>query len=153
MIKREGIKEVVKNRKAYHEYIILDKLEAGIALAGTEIKSARNHGINIKDSFVRMNGREAILMNMHIAKYKMGGFFNHDPVRPRKLLLHKQEIRKLYGKVTEKGLTIVPLRLYFKSGLLKVEIALVKGKNVHDKRDAIKKKDMDREWDRKKAYY
>jgi SsrA-binding protein len=145
--------EVLRNKKAYHEYNILDKFEAGIVLTGTEIKSVRNHGVNFNDSFVRIMNGEAFIFNLHIAKYKMSSFATHDPVRERKLLLHKKEIRKLYTKVQEKGLTIVPLRLYFKNGMLKVEIGLAKGKHLFDKREDIKKKDIDREWQRKKAYY
>ncbi|MGM0607689.1 MAG: SsrA-binding protein SmpB [Candidatus Muiribacteriota bacterium] len=143
------VKELIKNKKAFHDFNILDKFEAGIVLEGTEVKSARNHGINFKDSYVRIDYKEAWLYNLHISKYKMGGYANHDPVRPRKLLLHRKEIKKLYSKVSERGLTIVPIRLYFKTGLLKVEIALAKGKKTVDKRETIKKKDIQREWQRK----
>ncbi|MCK9224822.1 MAG: SsrA-binding protein SmpB [Candidatus Muirbacterium halophilum] len=145
--------ELLKNRKAFHEYSILERFEAGIVLTGTEIKSARNHGINFNDSFVKLIRGEAFIVNLHIAKYKMASITTHDPVRDRKLLLHKKELRKLLAKVQEKGLTIVPLSIYFKNGMLKVEIGLAKGKQLFDKREDIKKKDIDREWQRKKAYY
>jgi len=139
----------IKNKKAFHEYIILDRYEAGIALKGPEIKSVRQHNVNFRDSHVRIQGNDVFLINLHIARYKNSGYSQIDPSRNRRLLLNKREIRKLSIRVIERGLTIVPLRLYFKNGLLKVEIGLAKGKKIHDKRETIKKKELVREWQRK----
>ena len=139
----------IKNKKAFHEYHILDRYEAGIALKGPEIKSVRQHNVNFRDSHVRIEGTDVFLINLHIARYKNSGYSDVDPSRKRRLLLNKREIRKLSSRVIERGLTIVPLRLYFKNGLLKVEIGLAKGKKLHDKRETIKKKELVREWQRK----
>lgn len=139
------MKVLATNKKAYHDYEILEKYEAGIVLKGTEVKSAKNGRINLRDSFIRINNGEAFLLNCHISPYEQGNIMNHDPTRTRKLLLHKREIERLAGKVQEKGLTLVPLRVYLKNNLVKVEVALAKGKKLHDKREAIKKKDLDRE--------
>ena len=141
-------KVVATNRKARHEYHIIDTMEAGIALKGTEVKSIRNGNVNLKDSYADIKNGEVILLNMHVSHYKQGNLFNHDPVRNRKLLLHKREIRKLIGKVQEKGMTLVPLRVYIKNGKVKIELALVKGKQIYDKRADIAKKDMQREQER-----
>lgn len=134
---------VAENRKAYHEYFILDKYEAGIKLTGTEIKSIRAHKVNINDSYVIIKDMKVWAINMNIAKYDNGNIFNHDETRARELLLHKHEILKLFNKVKLEGCTIVPLKLYFKDALLKVEIGLCKGKNLHDKREDLKKRDSD----------
>ena len=141
-------KVVATNRKARHEYHIIDTMEAGIALKGTEVKSIRNGNVNLKDSYADIKNGEVILLNMHVSHYKQGNLFNHDPVRNRKLLLHKKEIRKLIGKVQEKGMTLVPLKVYIKNGKVKIELALVKGKQIYDKRADIAKKDMQREQER-----
>ncbi len=134
---------VAENRKASHEYFILDKYEAGIKLTGTEIKSIRAHKVNINDSYVIIKDMKVWAINMNIAKYDNGNIFNHDETRARELLLHKHEILKLFNKVKLEGCTIVPLKLYFKEALLKVEIGLCKGKNLHDKREDLKKRDSD----------
>lgn len=143
-----GEKVVTVNRKARHEYHILESYEAGIALKGTEVKSLRAGKANLQDSFARIENSELILYNMHIAQYEQGNRFNHEPKRPRKLLMHKREIMRLLGKTQEKGLTLVPLKVYFNNGRAKVELALVKGKKVYDKREAIKARDARREMDR-----
>lgn len=140
-----GPKTIATNRKAFHDYYIVDTYEAGVALTGTEIKSVRAARVNLADGFVQIKNGEAWLMNVHIAPYDFGNRENHDPRRERKLLLHKQEIRKLQSKVVERGWTIVPLRMYLKQGLAKVEIALVRGKRLYDKRDTVAQRDMDRE--------
>jgi len=143
-------KVVASNRKAYHDYHIDQKYEAGIVLAGTEIKSVRAGQINLRDSYVQIRNGEAWLMSAHIAPYNHAARENHEPRRPRKLLLHKREIARLAGKAQEKGFTIIPLRIYLKGNKAKVEIALAKGKRQYDKREAIAKRDserhMQREW-------
>jgi SsrA-binding protein len=136
---------VATNRKALHDYFVEDTLEAGIALTGTEIKSVRGHRVNLRDGFVQIKNGDAWLLNVHISPYDFGNRENHEPRRERRLLLHKQEIRKLLSKVSERGWTIVPLRMYIKEGRAKVEIALVRGKRLYDKRDAVAERDMDRE--------
>lgn len=141
----EGIKIVANNKKAYFDYFILENYEAGIELAGTEVKSIRMGQCSIKESWVRINGGEVFIMGMHINPYEKGNIFNKDPLRVRKLLLHKEEIRKLTHKLQDKGLTLVPLKVYFKRSLVKVEIGLAKGKKNYDKREAIAKKDQKRE--------
>lgn len=138
-------KVVASNRKAYHDYYILEKHEAGIALTGTEVKSVRDGRINLKDSYVRIRGGEAQLVQTHISPYAHGNRENHDPLRERKLLLHRQEIRRLVGKIQERGLTVIPLRMYFKSGRAKVEIAVAKGKRLYDKREVKRRETVDRE--------
>ena len=144
-----GLKVVATNRKAKHEYFILDTYEAGIVLKGSEIKSIRAGQISLAQAYVSTDGQEAWLMNAHIAPYSQASRFNHDPLRSRKLLLHRSEIRKLYEKVRLRGATIVPLRVYLKDGIAKVEIALARGKKHYDKRAEIAKRDAQRELDRR----
>jgi SsrA-binding protein len=141
----DEIKVVCRNKKARHEYEILETLEAGMVLQGTEVKSLREGRVNLKDSYVKIRGGEAFLVEAHISPYPHGNRMNHDPQRERKLLLHKREIRRLTGKVQERGLTLIPLKIYFKSGLAKVELALAKGKRIYDKRAAIKRREERRE--------
>ncbi len=136
---------IAKNRKAYFLYEILEKLEAGIVLTGTEVKSVRNRDVSINESFATINHGEVYLYEMHIGQYKQGNRENHEPKRVRKLLLHRKEIDKIMGKVKLKGSTLIPLSLYFKEGLLKVEIALATGKTTVDKRDDVKKRTIERE--------
>jgi SsrA-binding protein len=138
-------KQIATNRKAFHDYFLEDTYEAGIALTGTEIKSVRAARVNLREGFVILRGREAWLVNVHISPYDFGNRENHEPRRERKLLLHRQELRKLQSKVSERGWTIVPLRMYLKDGRAKVEIALVRGKRLYDKKDAIAERDADRE--------
>jgi SsrA-binding protein len=138
-------KIVTTNRKAFADYDILERYEAGIALTGSEMKSVREGQINLKDSYVLIKGEEAFLFNSHVSPYHFSNQFNHEPLRTRKLLLHKQEIRRLMGKVKEKGLTVIPLRVYFKGKHVKVEVALAKGKKIWGKRDEKRRKDLDRE--------
>lgn len=135
-----GRKIISTNRKAFHDFHIFDKYEAGIVLCGTEIKSIRKGGVNLKDSFVKIDNGEAWLYNCHISPYEQGNRYNHEAERVRKLLLHKKEILKMLGKIKKEGYAIVPLELFFQNGWAKVEIALAKGKKLHDKRDAIKEK-------------
>ncbi len=142
------MKILTQNRKAYHDYEILETYEAGIVLTGTEVKSCKNGQVNLKDSHIRIANGEAFLLNAHISPYEQGNYTNHEPTRTRKLLLHKREINKLAGKVQEKGLTLVPLKMYLKKNRIKLEIALAKGKKVHDKRDEIRKKDLEKEFSR-----
>ena len=141
-------KMIANNKKAYHDYFILDTYEAGIALAGTEVKSLRMGKCSIKESFIRIEDGEVFIYGMHISPYEKGNIFNKDPLRVRKLLLHKSEINKLIGKTKEKGMAIVPLKVYFSKSLVKVEIGLAKGKKLYDKRDDIAKKDQKREAER-----
>jgi SsrA-binding protein len=140
-----SIKVIVNNRRAFHEYTVEDKFEAGIALTGTEVKSLRAGKCNLSDGWVDIEHDEAILKEVQISPYTEGNRFNHAEKRPRKLLLHKKEIQKLLRKISEKGYTVVPLKVYFKENWIKVEIALARGKKLHDKRDASKKKDSNRE--------
>ncbi len=144
-----GIKVVATNRKARHEYILLDTYEAGLVLKGSEIKSIRAGQISLAQAYVSLDGNEAWLVNSHIAPYNEASRNNHDPLRPRKLLLHRTEIHKLSDKVRQKGATVIPLRLYLKDGRAKVEIALAKGKKHYDKRADIAKRDAEREMDRR----
>ena len=141
-------KMIANNKKAYHDYFILDKIETGIALHGTEVKSLRMGKCSIKESFIRIENGEVFIYGMHISPYEKGNIFNKDPLRVRKLLLHKSEINKLTGKTKEKGMSIVPLKVYFKGSLVKVEIGLAKGKKLYDKRQDIAKKDQKREAER-----
>lgn len=141
----QSVKLIANNKKAYHDYFILDTYETGISLAGTEVKSLRMGKCSIKESFVRIENGEVFIYGMHISPYEKGNIFNKDPLRPRKLLLHKYEINKLLGKTKEKGIAIVPLKVYFKGSLVKVEIGLAKGKKLYDKRQDIAKKDQQRE--------
>ncbi|SMB91627.1 SsrA-binding protein [Thermanaeromonas toyohensis ToBE] len=143
------IKVVAENRKARHDYFIEETLEAGIVLTGTEVKSLRSGKANIRDSFARVENGEVFLYDMHISPYEQGNRFNHEPKRPRKLLLHKHEIRRLIGKTREKGYTLIPLKVYFTTqGRAKVELALAKGKKLYDKREAIRERDAKREIER-----
>lgn len=139
---------VSTNRKAYHDYTIVETCEAGLSLLGTEVKSLREGRANLKDSYVIIKGGEAFLLNCHISPYSHGNIQNHDPLRTRKLLLHKREIDSLWGKVRQKGFTLIPLKVYFKDGKAKVEIGLCKGKRVYEKREAIKEKEAQREIER-----
>ena len=139
------IKTVATNRKAFHNYYIADSIEAGIALTGSEIKSVRNGRISLSDAYVRPEDKELWLVNAHIARYEASSYLSHEPKRPRKLLLHRKEIDNLISKVSEKGLTLVPTRLYIKDGIAKVEIALAKGKKLYDKRESIGRREMERE--------
>ena len=139
---------IANNKKAHHDYFILDTYETGIALSGTEVKSLRMGKCSIKESFIRVENGEVYIYGMHISPYEKGNIFNKDPLRVRKLLLHKQEINKLIGKTKEKGMAIVPLKVYFKGSLVKVEIGLARGKKLYDKRDDIAKKDQRREVER-----
>ena len=136
---------IADNRKAYHDYHVLDTMEAGVALLGTEVKAIREGRVNLRDSFARIDNGEVWLMNVHISPYSHTGYAHHEERRQRKLLLHRHEIRKLNGRVTEKGLTLVPLQMYFKDGRVKVSLALVKGKQAHDKRETIRRREVDRE--------
>ena len=146
MAKSEGIKLIANNKKAYHDYFIDEKYEAGIALHGTEVKSLRMGRCSIKESFVTISNKGEILINhMHISPYEKGNIFNKDPLRPKKLMLHKNEIYKLNSQITAKGYTIVPLEVYFKGSLVKMQIGLARGKKLYDKRQDIAKKDMRRE--------
>ncbi|MCG0276513.1 MAG: SsrA-binding protein SmpB [Thermosediminibacteraceae bacterium] len=142
-------RDLVTNRRARHDYHIIETYEAGIALSGTEVKSLREGKANIKDSFARVEKGELYLYNMHISPYEKGNIFNKDPLRPRKLLMHRREIDRLYGLVKEKGVTLIPLRLYLNErGLVKVELAVAKGKTLYDKREDIKRRDAEREMER-----
>ena len=145
---KESKKLIANNKKAYHEYFLEEKYETGIELHGTEVKSLRSGKCSIKESFVRIENEEVIIYQMHIPPYEKGNIFNRDPLRPKKLLMHKEEIRRLMGKIQEKGYTLVPVEVYFKNGRVKVEIALAKGKKLYDKRADIAKKDMRREAER-----
>ncbi|MDD4923878.1 MAG: SsrA-binding protein SmpB [Dehalococcoidales bacterium] len=143
-----AIKTIATNRKAYHDYHILDKYEAGIVLTGTEIKSIRSGRVNLGQAFVKPESGEIWLINAHIARYEAGSYMSHEPTRTRKLLLNRKEIRTLVSKTSEKGSTLVPLSLYIKGHVAKVQIALAKGKKQYDKRDAIMQRDAEREMDR-----
>ena len=145
----DGIKPIATNRRAFYEYAFVDKVEAGIVLTGTEVKSMRTNGCSLGDGFVRLRGGEAWLVNVHIPPYDRGTFFSqHEPNRDRKLLLHSREIQRLIGTLQEKGLTLIPLRAYFKRGNVKVELGLGRGKKTHDKRQAIKEREARREIER-----
>lgn len=148
MSKEKGSRMIANNKKAYHDYFIEEKYEAGIALHGTEVKSLRMGKCSIKESFIRIERGEIFIYGMHISPYEKGNIFNKDPLRIKKLLMHKNEILKLQGKIAEKGYTLVPLQVYFKNSLVKVEIGLARGKKNYDKRQDIAKKDMRREAER-----
>ena len=141
-------KLIANNKKAYHDYFILEKYEVGLVLHGTEVKSLRMGKCSIKESFIRVEDGEMYIYGMHISPYEKGNIFNKDPLRPKKLMMHKYEINKLVGKIKEKGLTLVPLQVYFKGSLVKVEIGLARGKKLYDKRDDIAKRDQKREHER-----
>jgi len=143
-----NIKNVTENRKARHDYHILETFEAGIALSGTEVKSLRAGRANLQDSFARIDNGELILYNMHISPYEQGNRFNHEPKRARRLLMHKREIMRLLGKTREKGLALIPLKVYFKNGWAKVELALARGKKLYDRREDMAARDARREIDR-----
>lgn len=149
----EDVKVLSSNKKAYFNYFLSDFLEAGIELKGTEIKSLKLHGASLNDSYILIKNEEAYIINMNIAPYDKGNIFNHDPLRTRKLLLHKQEIIKLKRKIQEKGFTIVATKIYLKNGRAKMEIALAKGKKLFDKRDVEKEKSQKREIDKKLKNY
>ena len=146
---KETKKLIANNKKAFHEYFIEEKYEAGVALAGTEVKSLRMGKCSIKESFIRIEKGEVFAYGMHISPYEKGNIFNKDPLRPKKLLLHRDEIRKIEGKIAQKGFTLVPLNVYFKGSLVKVEIGLAKGKKLYDTSPDIAKKDQRREAERK----
>lgn len=148
MAKEKGSRLIANNKKAYHDYFIEETYQAGIALHGTEVKSLRMGKCSIKESFVRIENEEVYIYGMHISPYEKGNIFNRDPLRVKKLLLHKSEIRKMKGKIAEKGYTLVPLKVYFNRSLVKVEIGLAKGKKLYDKRQDIAKKDQRREAER-----
>lgn len=148
MAKEKGSRLIANNKKAYHDYFIEDHIESGIELCGTEVKSLRMGKCSIKESFIRIEHEEVFIYGMHISPYEKGNIFNKDPLRVKKLLLHKYEIRKLKGKIAEKGYTLVPLQVYFSNSLVKVEIGLAKGKKLFDKRQDIAKKDQRREAER-----
>ena len=143
--KTQEIKTIATNKEAYHNYFILETYEAGIELMGTEVKSARAGGVSLKESYALVKDGEALLLNAHITKYEHGNRQNHEPARPRRLLLHKREIIRLQSKIKEKGLTIVPTKLYFKGNLIKCELGIAKGKKLHDKRETEAKKTQERE--------
>lgn len=145
---KDSIKLVANNKKAYHDYFIEDKYEAGVALHGTEVKSIRMGKCSIKEAFIRIEKGEVFVYGMHVSPYEKGNIFNKDPLRPKKLLLHRDEINKMEGKISEKGFTLVPLQVYLKGSLVKVEIGIAKGKKLYDKRQDIAKKDMRREAER-----
>lgn len=145
---KNNFKLLANNKKAYFDYFIEDKWEAGISLYGTEVKSIRMGKVSIKESYIKIENGEVFVYNMHVSPYEKGNIFNRDPIRVRKLLLHRAEINKLSGKITEKGYTLVPLQVYIKDGLVKVEIGLAKGKKLYDKRDSIAQKDVRRENER-----
>ena len=145
MGKEKGSRLIANNKKAYHDYFIEEKYEAGISLHGTEVKSLRMGKCSIKESFLRIENGELFIYGMHVSPYEKGNIFNKDPLRVKKLLMHKSEINKLQGKIAEKGYTLVPLQVYLKGGLVKVEIGLARGKKLYDKRQDIAKKDQRRE--------
>ena len=145
---KDSVKLIANNKKAYHDYFILDTYEAGIALHGTEVKSLRMGKCSIKEAFIRIENGEVFVYGMHISPYEKGNIFNKDPLRVKNLLLHKSEINKMLGKVKEKGISVVPLKVYLKGSLMKMEIGLAKGKKLYDKRDDIAKKDQRREAER-----
>ncbi len=145
--------DIAQNKKAYHDYEILDTVEAGIELKGTEIKSVRDHSVNLKDSFVIIRGNEAKVHNLHISPYGFGNIFNHDPLRIRRLLLKKKEILKLENTVSQKGIAIIPVKMYIKGKYAKLLIGVAKGKKMHDKREAIRERDIKRDMDREMKNY
>ncbi|PWM49700.1 MAG: SsrA-binding protein [Clostridiales bacterium] len=148
LLRRDRMKIIAENRKARHDYIIEESFETGIVLTGTEVKSMRGGRINLKDSYAQIENGEIFLHGMHISPYEHGNIFNVDPLRPRKLLMHKREIMRLFGKVKTDGLTLVPLKVYFERDKVKVELALVRGKKLYDKREAAAEKSAKREMDR-----
>ncbi|MGI6334163.1 MAG: SsrA-binding protein SmpB [Saccharofermentanales bacterium] len=149
MATEKGNKLIAENRKAYHDYYIEERMEAGIELFGTEVKSIRQGKVNLNDSYAAISGGELWLYNMHISPYEQGNRYNHDPMRQRRLLMHKREILRLFGIVRQEGLTLIPTKLYFKRGRVKVEISLARGKKNYDKRESLAKKQADREIERR----
>ncbi|MBE6880191.1 MAG: SsrA-binding protein SmpB [Ruminococcaceae bacterium] len=145
---KTSLKTIAENRKARHDYFILESYEAGIELTGTEVKSIRDGGLNLKDSWIAIEEGEAFIKQMHISPYEKGNIFNKDPLRERKLLMHKREIMKLLGQVKQGGLTLIPISVYFKGSRVKVQVGLCKGKKLHDKRDSIAQRDAKRTIDR-----
>jgi SsrA-binding protein len=143
--RKKAEKIIAENRKAYHDFHLLETFEAGVMLLGTEVKAIREGRVNLRDSFGRVEDGEIFIHNVHISPYSHRGYAEHEPLRRRKLLLHRQEIRKLVGKTVEKGMTLVPVRMYFKRGRVKVAISLAKGKKTHDQRETIKRREADRE--------
>ena len=143
-----GVKQIAKNKKAYHEYFVIEKFEAGIELFGTEVKSIRHGNINLKDAYCSIKDGQLFVRSMHISPYEKGNIFNRDPVRSRRLLMHKREIMKLYGRIKQEGLTLIPLSVYFRNSIVKLELGLCKGKKLHDKRQSEAKRDASREMDR-----
>ena len=148
MPRQKGIKPVAQNRKAYHEYFVEETYECGISLCGTEVKSIRDGRINLKESFCMIRNGEIYAEGMHISPYEQGNVFNQDPLRPKKLLMHKSEIRKLAGQVSRQGFALIPLKVYLKDGRMKLELGLCKGKQLHDKRDTAADRDAQREIER-----
>jgi SsrA-binding protein len=144
-------KIIAENRKARHDFFIIDQFEAGMVLKGTEVKSLRTGRANLKDAYARIKKGEVFVYQIHIGAYPFAHYDNHEPLRPRKLLLHSYEIKKLYGSVNEKGMSLIPTRLYFLNGRVKITLALVKGKRKYDKRNAIKKRDQKRDFDRERS--
>ena len=145
MPKATGVKQVASNRKAFHEYFVLERYEAGIELVGTEVKSIRAGTVNLKDSFCTIKNGEIFARGLHISPYEQGNIFNRDPMRPKRLLMHKKEIMKLNAKVMQEGVALIPLSLYFKDSRVKLELGLCKGKKLHDKRDAAAEQDAKRD--------
>ncbi len=148
MPRQKGIKPVAQNKKAYHEYFVEEAYECGLSLQGTEVKSIREGRVNLKESFCMIRNGEIFAEGMHISPYEQGNVFNHDPLRPKKLLMHKNEIRKLAGLVSRQGYALIPLKVYLKDGRMKLELGLCKGKQLHDKRDAAAERDAQRDIER-----
>ncbi|MDR0490710.1 MAG: SsrA-binding protein SmpB [Oscillospiraceae bacterium] len=146
--KASGVKQVAQNKKAYHDYFILEKCEAGVELFGTEVKSIRQGSVNLKDSYCTVKNGELFARGLHISPYEKGNIFNRDPMRPKKLLMHKREIIRLYGRIKQDGLALIPLSVYFRDSRVKLEIGLARGKKLHDKREAAAAKSSEREMDR-----
>jgi SsrA-binding protein len=152
-VAQEHIKVIAENRKARHDYTIEDQIEAGLVLKGTEVKSLRQGRANLKDAYAKIKNGEVYVYQMHISPYPFAYYDNHDPLRVRKLLMHRHEIRQLYGKVNERGYALIPLRLYFRDGKIKLLLALAKGKHNYDKRDSIRRRDEQRDMDRIRKEY
>ena len=148
--KASGIKQIARNKKAYHDYFILDKYEAGVELFGTEVKSIRQGNLNLKDAFCVVKDGELFVRGLHISPYEKGNIFNRDPMRPKRLLMHKREITRLYGRIKQEGLTLIPLSAYFKDSRVKLELGLARGKKLHDKRETAAAKSSEREMERQK---
>jgi len=146
--KASGVKQVARNKKAYHDYFILEKFEAGVELFGTEVKSIRQGNVNLKDSFCAVKDGELFARGLHISPYEKGNIFNRDPMRPKRLLMHKREIMRLYGRIKQDGLALIPLSVYFKDSRVKLELGLARGKKLHDKREAAAERSSAREMDR-----